>query len=91
MKFKKEMLLPGAEPFTNACTNGELIELVTQLYEQAGPSISPKDKYINRRSAIAVAVVGLFNKNDDLQIYGHTFAILFDYLKQFDRERQGAE
>lgn len=86
MKFKKEMLLPGAEPFTNACTNGELIELVNQLYEQARPSNSPKDKYINRRAIIATAIVILLSKNKDLQIYGHTFAILFDYLKRFDKD-----
>lgn len=87
MKFKKEMLLPEAEPFTNACTNEELIELVAQLYEQAGHSNSPKDKYINRRAVIATAVVSLLSKNKDLQIYGHTFAILFDYLKQLDKDR----
>ena len=80
MKFKKEMLLPEAEPFTNACTNKELIDML------AGPSNCPKDKYINRRAAIATAVVSLLNKTKDLQIYGHTFAILYDYLKQFDKD-----
>lgn len=86
MKFKKEMLLPEAEPFTNACTNGELIDMLSELYMQAGPSKCPKDKYINRRAAIATAVVSLLNKTKDLQIYGHTFAILYDYLKQFDKD-----
>lgn len=88
MKFKKEMLLPEAEPFTNACTNGELIDMLSELYMQAGPSKCPKDKYINRRAAIATAVVSLLNKTKDLQIYGHTFAILYDYLKQFDKDRE---
>lgn len=32
MKLKKEMLLPEAEPFTNACTNKELIGMVAGLY-----------------------------------------------------------
>lgn len=86
MKFKKEMLLPEAEPFTNACTNGELIDMLSELYMQAGPSKCPKDKYINRRAAIATAVVSLLNKTKDLQMYGHTFAILYDYLKQFDKD-----
>lgn len=86
MKFKKEMLLPEAEPFTNACTNGELIDMLAELYMQAGPSKCSKDKYINRRAAIATAVVSLLNKTKDLQIYGHTFAILYDYLKQFDKD-----
>lgn len=86
MKFKKEMLLPEAQPFTNACTNGELIDMLSELYMQAGPSKCPKDKYINRRAAIATAVVSLLNKTKDLQIYGHTFAILYDYLKQFDKD-----
>lgn len=86
MKFKKEMLLPEAEPFTNACTNGELIDMLSELYMQAGPSKCPKDKYINRRAAIATAVVSLLNKTKDLQIYGHTFAIMYDYLKQFDKD-----
>ena len=89
MKFKKEMLLPEAEPFTNACTNKELIDMLAELYMQASPSTSPKDKYINRRAAIATAVVSLLNKTKDLQIYGHTFAILYDYLKQFDKDREG--
>lgn len=53
---------------------------------QAGPCTSPKDKYLNRRAAIATAVVSLLNKTKDLQIYGHTFAILYDYLKQFDKD-----
>lgn len=91
MKFKKEMLLSNAEPFTNACTNGELIDMLTELYAQAGPSTSSKDKYINRRAAIATAVVSLLNKTKDLQIYGHTFAIMYDYLKQFDKEPQREE
>lgn len=86
MKFKKEMLLPEAEPFTNACSNEELIDTLAELYMQAGPSKCPKDKYINRRAAIATAVVSLLNKTKDLQIYGHTFAILYDYLKQFDKD-----
>ena len=86
MKFKKEMLLPEAEPFTNACTNGELIDMLAELYMQAGPSRCPKDKYTNRRAAIATAVVSLLNKTKDLQIYGHTFAIMYDYLKQFDKD-----
>lgn len=86
MKFKKEMLLPEAQPFTNACTNKELIDMLSELYMQAGPSKCPKDKYINRRAAIATAVVSLLNKTKDLQIYGHTFAILYDYLKQFDKD-----
>lgn len=86
MKFKKEMLLPEAEPFTNACTNGGLIDMLSELYIQAGPSKCPKDKYINRRASIATAVVSLLNKTKDLQIYGHTFAILYDYLKQFDKD-----
>lgn len=86
MKFKKEMLLPEAEPFTNACSNEELIDMLSELYMQAGPSKCPKDKYINRRAAIATAVVSLLNKTKDLQIYGHTFAILYDYLKQFDKD-----
>lgn len=86
MKFKKEMLLPEAEPFTNACTNKELIDMLAELYMQAGPSKCSKDKYINRRAAIAAAVVSLLNKTKDLQIYGHTFAILYDYLKQFDKD-----
>lgn len=86
MKFKKEMLLPEAEPFTNACSNEELIDMLSQLYMQAGPSKCPKDKYINRRAAIATAVVSLLNKTKDLQIYGHTFAIMYDYLKQFDKD-----
>lgn len=86
MKFKKEMLLPEAEPFTNACTNKELIDMLAELYLQAGPSKCSKDKYINRRAAIATAVVSLLNKTKDLQIYGHTFAILYDYLKQFDKD-----
>lgn len=86
MKFKKEMLLPEAQPFTNACTNKELIDTLAELYMQAGPSKCSKDKYINRRAAIATAVVSLLNKTKDLQIYGHTFAILYDYLKQFDKD-----
>lgn len=86
MKFKKEMLLPEAEPFTNACTNKELIDTLAELYMQAGPSKCPKDKYINRRAAIATVVVSLLNKTKDLQIYGHTFAIMYDYLKQFDKD-----
>ena len=86
MKFKKEMLLPDAEPFTNACTNKELIDMLAELYMQAGPSKCSKDKCINRRAAIATAVVSLLNKTKDLQIYGHTFAILHDYLKQFDKD-----
>lgn len=86
MKFKKEMLLPEAQPFTNACTNKELIDMLSELYMQAGPSKCPKDKYINRRAAIATAVVSLLNKTKDLQIYGHTFAIMYDYLKQFDKD-----
>lgn len=86
MKFKKEMLLPEAEPFTNACTNKELIDMLAELYMQAGPSKCSKDKYINRRAAIATAVVSLLNKTKDLQIYGHTFVILYDYLKQFDKD-----
>ena len=86
MKFKKEMLLPEAEPFTNACTNKELIDMLAELYMQVGPSKCPKDKYINRRAAIATAVVSLLNKTKDLQIYGHTFAIMYDYLKQFDKD-----
>lgn len=86
MKFKKEMLLPEAEPFTNACSNEELIDMLSELYMQAGPSKCPKDKYINRRAAIATAVVSLLNKTKDLQIYGHTFAIMYDYLKQFDKD-----
>ena len=89
MKFKKEMLLPEAEPFTNACTNKELIDMLAELYMQAGPSKCPKDKYINRRAAIATAVVSLLNKTKDLQIYGHTFAIMYDYLKQFDKDFEG--
>lgn len=89
MKFKKEMLLPEAEPFTNACTNKELIDMLAELYMQAGPSKCAKDKYIHRRAAIATAVVSLLNKTKDLQIYGHTFAILYDYLKQFDKDREG--
>lgn len=89
MKFKKEMLLPEAEPFTNACTNKELIDMLSKLYVQAGQSISTKDTCINRRAAIATAVVSLLNKTKDLQIYGHTFAILYDYLKQFDKDREG--
>ena len=89
MKFKKEMLLPEAELFTNACTNKELIDMLAELYMQAGPSKCSKDKYINRRAAIATAVVSLLNKTKDLQIYGHTFAILYDYLKQFDKDREG--
>lgn len=89
MKFKKEMLLPEAEPFTNACTNKELIDMLAELYMQAGPSRCPKDKYINRRAAIATAVVVLLSKTKDLQIYGHTFAILYDYLKQFDKDGEG--
>lgn len=88
MKFKEEMLLPEAKPFTNACTNKELIDMLAELYMQAGPSKRPKDKYINRRAAIATAVVSLLNKTKDLQIYGHTFAILYDYLKQFDKDRE---
>ena len=91
MKFKKEMLLPEAEPFTNACTNKELIDMLTELYMQAGPSKCPKDKYINRRAAIATAVVSLLDKTKDLQIYGHTFAIMYDYLKHLDKELQGEE
>lgn len=89
MKFKKEMLLPEAEPFTNACTNKELIDMLAGLYMQAGPSRCSKDKYINRRAAIATAVVSLLNKTKDLQVYGHTFAILYDYLKQFDKHCEG--
>ena len=91
MKFKKEMLLSEAEPFTNACTNKELIDMLTELYMQAGSSTSPKDKYINRRAAIATAVVSLLDKTKDLQIYGHTFAIMYDYLKHLDKELQGEE
>ena len=30
--------------------------------------------------------VALLNKTKDLQIYGHTFAIMYDYLKQFDKD-----
>lgn len=30
MKFKKQMLLPEAEPFT--CTNKELIDMLAELY-----------------------------------------------------------
>lgn len=41
---------------------------------------------INRRAPIANAVVSLLNKTKDLQMYGHTFAILYDYLKQFDKD-----
>lgn len=89
MKFKKEMLLPEAESFTNACTNKELIDMLTELYMQAGPSTSSKDKYINRRAVIATAVVSLLDKTKDLQIYGHTFAIMYDYLKQFDKDSEG--
>ena len=89
MKFKKEMLVPEAEPFTNACTNKELIDMLAELYMQAGPFKCPKDKYINRRAAIATAVVSLLNKTKDLQIYGHTFAIMYDYLKQFDKDCEG--
>lgn len=89
MKFKKEMLLSEAEPFTNACTNQELIDMLTEFYMLAGPSTSSKDKYLNRSAAIGTVVVGLLSKNKDLQIYGHTFAILYDYLKQFDKKCQG--
>lgn len=91
MKFKKEMLLPEAEPFTNACTNKELIDTLAGLYKQAGPSKCPKDKYINRRAAIVTAVVSLTNKTTDLQIYEYTFGILYDYLKQFDEDFEEVE
>lgn len=91
MKFKKEMLLPEAEPFTNACTNKELIDTLTEVYMQAGTSKCPKDKYTNRRSAIVTAVVSLLNKTTDLQIYEHTFGILYDYLKQFDEDFEEVE
>lgn len=91
MKFKKEMLLPEAEPFTNTCTNKELIDMLAELYMQVGPYTSPKDKYITQRVAIATAVVSLLNKTKDLQIYGHTFAILYDYLKQFDKDCEEAK
>ena len=67
MKLKKEMLLPEAEPFTNACTNKELIDMLAELYMQAGPSKCSKDKYINRRAA--TAVVSLLNQTKDLYIY----------------------
>ena len=91
MKFKKEMLLSGAEPFTNACTNKELVDILAELYMQEGPSKCPKDKCINRRAAIVTAVVSLANKTTDLQIYEHTFGILYDYLKQFDEDCEEVE
>lgn len=91
MKFKKEMLLPEAEPFTNACTNKELIDTLTEVYMQAGTSKCPKDKYINRRSAIITTVVSLLNKTTDLQIYEHTFGTMYDYLKQFDEDFEEVE
>lgn len=46
MKFKKEMLLPEAKPFTNACTNKELIDTLTEVYMQAGTSKCPKERLL---------------------------------------------